>query len=122
MSAGDACSKAAFRAGCGSSSAIVVSHPPYEMPSMPTRPLFPSTFWSIHSIVSYASVPSSIPLASLRARGGRCITNCPSELKRPNILEGEDVAIAKEMLVGGHEGAFRGPRAIRRPLEEDGQL
>ena len=52
---------------------------------MPTRPLWPATLWSIHSMESQASVPSSMLLGSRRSRTGRCITNWPSEAKRPRI-------------------------------------
>ena len=80
MSAGDACGEAALSAGCGSSIAIKVSQPGYEMPSIPTRPLLPGTCASSHAIASYASVLSSIALGSRRSRGGRIMTKRPSEV------------------------------------------
>ncbi len=43
---------------------MMVVHPSYEMPSMPTRPLLRGTFFSSQSIVSYVSVPSSIAFGS----------------------------------------------------------
>ena len=67
-------------AGCGSSIAITVSQPGYEMPSIPTRPLLPGTCASSQSIVSYASVLSSTALETLWSRGGRIMTKRPSEV------------------------------------------
>src|SRR5450759_1229576 len=57
------------------------------MPVIPARPLFPGTFFTSHSIVSYVSVPSSISFeaAPLDVLTGRCITNCPSDLYRPRM-------------------------------------
>ena len=55
--------------------AIVVNQPPYEMPSMPARPLFWGTFLSSQSMVSCVSVPSSIALGSSLSRGMRDMTN-----------------------------------------------
>ena len=59
MSAGEAIGAAALRAGCGSSAAITVSQPGYDVPNIPTRPLFVGTFLTSHSIASYASLLSS---------------------------------------------------------------
>ena len=86
MSAGDACGDAALSAGCGSSIAIAVVQPGYDTPVMPTRPLLLGTCVSNQSMLSYASVLSSIAFGSARlARGGRCITNCPSDLNLPRM-------------------------------------
>ncbi len=85
MSAGDAWGEMAFSAGCGSRAPMIVVHPGYEIPSMPTRPLLSGTFASSHSMVSQVSVPSSSAVVSPGARAGRCITNCPSDPKRPRM-------------------------------------
>ena len=52
---------------------------------MPTRPLLSCTFLINQSIVSYASVPSSMAFGSLVFRGARIITNVPSDLYRPRM-------------------------------------
>ena len=59
--------------------------PRYETPHMPTRPLFPATFLTSQSTVSYASVVSSAAFGSegsARAARGRTF---PSEPKRPRM-------------------------------------
>ena len=85
MSAGDACGEIALSAGCGSSAAMIVVQPSYEMPSIPTRPLFTGTFFTSQSIVSQVSVPSSSAFVSPGARAGRCITKTPSEPNFPRM-------------------------------------
>ncbi len=52
MSDGEAWGDAATKFGCASTIPITVCQPGYEMPHWPTRPLWPSTFSSSHSIVS----------------------------------------------------------------------
>ena len=47
-----ACSDTAFSAGCGFTIAIAARNPSYEIPQIPTRPLFFATFFTSHSIVS----------------------------------------------------------------------
>src|SRR6266498_5446345 len=85
MSAGVASSVTAFNAGCGSITAITTSHPGYEVPNIPTRPLLCGTCLIIQSTVSYVSVPSSIEVELPGPRGGRCMTNCPSDLNLPRM-------------------------------------
>ncbi len=77
-----ACGDTALMAGCGVMPTISVSQPGYEMPSAPTRPLFPRTFLSSQSIVSDVSVVSSRPLPFVH---GRFITNSPCDLLRPRM-------------------------------------
>ena len=50
---------------------------------MPTRPLLPGTFFTSQSIVSHASVLSSVSFVPLAGLNGRMCTNVPSEPYRP---------------------------------------
>src|SRR5215217_3717271 len=85
MSEGEACSETAFSAGCGSIVAIMVVHPLYDMPYIPTLPLLFGMFFSIHSMALYVSVLSSIDFGSFLSRVNRCISNFPSDLYRPRM-------------------------------------
>src|SRR6059058_2936601 len=93
MSAGDACGEAALSAGCGSSIAMTVSQPGYEMPSIPTRPLLPDTCASSQSIVSYASVLSSTAFGARRAQHDELSLR---GVAPANVLEHKDVAVARQ--------------------------
>ena len=53
------------------------------MPHTPTRPLLSGTFFTSQSIVSHASVDSSVSLGPLSGRYGRMSTNSPSDMNRP---------------------------------------
>ena len=111
MSAGDACGDTALSAGCGSSIAITVSQPGYDMPSIPTRPLLCGTFLSSQSIVSYVSVLSSIAFG-LRLVAHRA-QHHELPFRReppPDVLEDEDVAVAHQVL---ERGALEAPRPFR---------
>jgi hypothetical protein len=52
MSAQVAWGEVALSAGWGSSMARMLVNPPYEIPSTPTRPLLPGTFFTSQSMVS----------------------------------------------------------------------
>ncbi len=52
MSAGEAWGETALSAGCGSSIAIAASHPGYDTPVIPTRPLLSGTLRTSQSIES----------------------------------------------------------------------
>lgn len=80
MSEGEACGDAAFSAGCGFIIPITARQPGYEMPHMPTLPLWPRRLRSSHSIVSYVSLDSSTSAgARFNGRNGRITSNSPSE-------------------------------------------
>src|SRR5215203_1287983 len=69
---------AAASAGCGSRMAASVSHPGYDVPHTPTLPVFPGTCLTSQSIVSHASVVSSVAVALYAPRGTRYIAYSPS--------------------------------------------
>src|SRR5271165_4131579 len=98
MSAGGAWGEAALSVGCGSSKAMTVSQPGYEIPSMPTRPLLPFRFLTSQSIVSKASVPSSIAFACGPARGTDHHEDALGLVPAADILEGENIALFGQVL------------------------
>ena len=93
------------------------------MPSMPTRPLLFGTFLTSQSMVSYASVASSIAFGSLSfVRGGRIITNSPSRLvSAADVLEDEDVAVVEQLGVDAFDRRERAVDAVRRAHHQDRQ-
>ena len=122
MSAGDACADAAFSAGCGSSSAIAASQPGSETPSMPTRPLLFGTFFSSQSIVSYASVLSSIAERSLSIARRALHDERAFRLEAAaDVLEDEDVAVLIQEFIAARGGALVSRHAVRSAHEEEGQ-
>jgi hypothetical protein len=54
-----------------------------DVPQTPTLPLFGVTFLTSQSIVSQASVVSSVSERLKAPRGTRYIAYCPCDLKRP---------------------------------------
>src|SRR5439155_20894001 len=70
---------ATFNAGCGLTSAMTTVNPSYELASMPILPLDSGTFFTSHSIVSYASVEWSTMVALSGHLNGRAITYSSSD-------------------------------------------
>src|SRR5256714_11153736 len=62
---------------------MAVVSPSYETPYMPTLPLLLATFFTSQSMLSYASVVSSVDFGLDKSRGGAKILNVPSDLNRP---------------------------------------